>query len=80
MVAEMCAFFRERRAAAGRESAVFDLVVGGSTAGMGVKARDLLGPLAEAGATWWDECFPFDRLDKFDAVRTRIEEGPPRIE
>jgi alkanesulfonate monooxygenase SsuD/methylene tetrahydromethanopterin reductase-like flavin-dependent oxidoreductase (luciferase family) len=80
VVAEMHAFFQARRAEAGRESAPFDLVVGGSTAGMGVKARDILGPLADAGATWWDECFPFDRLDKFDAVRARIEEGPPRLD
>lgn len=50
------------------------------TAGMAVKARDILGPLAEAGATWWDERFPIDRLDKFDVVRARIEEGPPRLD
>jgi len=80
VVAEMNAFFRARRAEAHRESGPFDLVVGGSTAGMGVKARDILGPLAEAGATWWDERFPLDRLDKFDAVRARIEEGPPSLD
>ena len=51
VVAEMHAFFQARRAEAGREAAPFDLVVGGSTASMGVKARDILGPLAEAGAT-----------------------------
>jgi len=80
VIAEMHAFFRTRRVEAGRESAAFDLVVGGSTAGMAVKARDILGPLADAGATWWDERFPIDRLDKFDVIRARIEDGPPRID
>ena len=80
VITEMHAFFQARRAEAGREAAAFDLVVGGSTAGMAVKARDILGPLADAGATWWDERFPIDRLDKFDVVRARIEEGPPRLD
>jgi len=80
VIAEMHAFFQARRAEAGREAAMFDLVVGGSTASMAAKARDILGPLADAGATWWDERFPIDRLDKFDAVRARIAEGPPRLD
>ena len=45
MIAEMQAFFQVRRAEAGQEAAPFDLAVGGSTAGMGLKARDILGPL-----------------------------------
>ena len=80
VIAEMQAFFQARRAKAGQEAAPFDLVVGGSTAGMGLKARDILGPLGDVGATWWDERFPFDQLDNFDAVRARIEEGPPRLD
>lgn len=80
VVAEMHTFFRARRAEAGHDAAPFDLMVGGSTAGLGVKARDILGPLADAGATWWDERFPIDRLDKSNLVRARIEEGPPRID
>lgn len=80
VVAEMRGFFEARRAEAGHHAAAFDLVVGGSTAGMGGRAHDILGPLADAGATWWDERFPIDRLDKFDAVRARIEEGPPRLD
>src|SRR5215831_16785258 len=80
VVADIHAFFRTRRVEAGCEAAAFDLVVGGSTGGMAVKARDILGPLADAGATWWDERFPIERLDKFDAVRARVEEGPPRID
>lgn len=80
VVAEMRGFFEARRAEAGHQAAAFDLVVGGSTAGMGARGHDILGPLADAGATWWDERFPIDRLDKFDAVRARIEEGPPRLD
>jgi len=80
VISEMNAFFQARRVEAGREAAAFDLVVGGSTAGLAAKARDILGPLADAGATWWDERFPIDRLDKFDAVRARIVEGPPRLD
>src|SRR5262249_333793 len=35
VIAEMRAFFKARRAEAGHQAAAFDLVVGGSTAGMG---------------------------------------------
>jgi alkanesulfonate monooxygenase SsuD/methylene tetrahydromethanopterin reductase-like flavin-dependent oxidoreductase (luciferase family) len=80
VVAEMHTFFQARRAEAGRQTAPFDLVVGGSTAGLAGKARDVLGSLADAGATWWDERFPFEQLDKADAVRARIEQGPPRLD
>jgi hypothetical protein len=76
----MHAFFHAGRAEAGRQTAPFDLVVGGSTASLAGKVRDVLGPLADAGATWWDERFPFERLDKSDAVRARIEQGPPRLD
>jgi alkanesulfonate monooxygenase SsuD/methylene tetrahydromethanopterin reductase-like flavin-dependent oxidoreductase (luciferase family) len=79
VIAEMHEFFQARRAEARRQTAPFDLVVGGSTAGKADKARDILGPLADAGATWWDERFPFEQLDKADAVRARIEQGPPRL-
>jgi hypothetical protein len=53
--------------------------LGGSTPGDAVKAHDILGPLADARATWWDERCSFDKLGKFDAVRARIEQGPPTI-
>jgi alkanesulfonate monooxygenase SsuD/methylene tetrahydromethanopterin reductase-like flavin-dependent oxidoreductase (luciferase family) len=80
VVAEMHAFFQARRSESGRENEPFDLVVGGSTGGNPAKAQDILGPLGDAGATWWDECFPISQLDKFEVVRARIEEGPPRID
>jgi len=79
VIAQMRAFFQARRRESGRENQPFDLVAGGSTPGDPGKARDILGPLADAGATWWDERFPFDQLARADAVRARIEQGPPRI-
>ena len=43
------------------------------------KARDLIGPLADAGATWWDERQHIrgEDLDKLGPVMRRIEQGPP---
>ena len=56
----------------------FDVVLGGVTPGDPAQARDLIAPLAEAGATWWDErqvqSGPFDRLEP---TLRRIEQGPP---
>jgi Luciferase-like monooxygenase len=40
---------------------------------------DTLGPLAEAGATWWIESM-WETPGGMDAVRARIAQGPPRIE
>jgi hypothetical protein len=79
VIAQMRAFFQARRRESGRENEPFHLVAGGSTPSDPDKARDILGPLADAGATWWDERFPFDQLAKATSVRARIEQGPPRI-
>jgi nucleoside-diphosphate-sugar epimerase len=39
---------------------------------------DLLGPLIEAGATWWDERRPIDdEINRLEPVLRRIEAGPP---
>jgi hypothetical protein len=41
---------------------------------------DLLGPLIEAGATWWDERRPMDdEVDRLEPVLRRIEAGPPTL-
>ncbi|WP_433325127.1 LLM class flavin-dependent oxidoreductase [Spirillospora sp. CA-294931] len=71
-VGEMVSFVRGERDGEGP----FEFVVGGvSPAG---NARDLLGPLADAGATWWDERRPIDEtVDKVAPVMRRIEQGPP---
>lgn len=75
-VRELAAFLAACRAEEGLDGP-FELVVGGRT---GQRGRDVVGPLAEVGATWWDERVPFDdTLDRADTYRRRIEQGPPRI-
>ena len=58
----------------------FEIVVGGLSPA-GVQARDLIGPLADAGATWWDErqWLDSDDIDKYEPVMRRIEQGPPAL-
>lgn len=79
VIAEMHAYIHSLRGEAGLGDAPFELVVGGSTPGNTASARDIIGPLAAAGATWWDERFPFDSPGRFDAVRARVEQGPPTL-
>lgn len=76
-VRDLVAYVREHRDA--RQDAPFDIVLGGaSPAGTG-EAQDLLGPLIEAGATWWDErqLQGGAGLDKLGPVLRRVEQGPP---
>jgi alkanesulfonate monooxygenase SsuD/methylene tetrahydromethanopterin reductase-like flavin-dependent oxidoreductase (luciferase family) len=79
VVAEMGAYMQAHRRDAGRDGEPFEMVVGGSSPARAAAARDVLGPLADAGATWWDERFSFGELAKFAAVRARIEQGPPSM-
>jgi alkanesulfonate monooxygenase SsuD/methylene tetrahydromethanopterin reductase-like flavin-dependent oxidoreductase (luciferase family) len=79
VIAEMHAFFQASRRESGQEGEPFDLVAGGSTPGDRAKACDIVGPLAEAGATWWDERFPISQLARSEAVRARIKQGPPCV-
>jgi hypothetical protein len=63
-----------------RTAAPFEIVLGGATpGGDAAKARDLIGPLAEAGATWWDErqIQTSEALDRLTPVLRRVEQGPP---
>jgi alkanesulfonate monooxygenase SsuD/methylene tetrahydromethanopterin reductase-like flavin-dependent oxidoreductase (luciferase family) len=77
-VRELASFVAECRAAEGRAAEPFDLVVGGMSSGDRVKDAEVLGALAEAGATWWDERAPVDAtLDRLDTYRRMIEKGPP---
>jgi alkanesulfonate monooxygenase SsuD/methylene tetrahydromethanopterin reductase-like flavin-dependent oxidoreductase (luciferase family) len=57
----------------------FEIVLGGVSPSDATKARDLLGPLVDAGATWWDErqLQSSDGVDQLAAVLSRIEQGPP---
>ena len=58
--------------------APFEVVLGGASPADAAGACDLLGPLIEAGATWWDERRPMDdEVDRLEPVLRRIEAGPP---
>lgn len=59
----------------------YDIVLGGATPGDPGKARDVVGPLADAGATWWDErqLQTSDDLYRLDPVLRRVEQGPPTL-
>jgi alkanesulfonate monooxygenase SsuD/methylene tetrahydromethanopterin reductase-like flavin-dependent oxidoreductase (luciferase family) len=57
----------------------FEIVLGGVSPADTAKAHDLIGPLIDAGATWWDErqLQSGDDLDRLEPVLRRIEQGPP---
>ena len=56
----------------------FEFVLGGPSPTDAAAARDLLGPLIEAGATWWDERRPIDdEINRLTTVLRRFEAGPP---
>jgi alkanesulfonate monooxygenase SsuD/methylene tetrahydromethanopterin reductase-like flavin-dependent oxidoreductase (luciferase family) len=78
-VRELVLFLRGCRAANGLADAPFDIVVGGASPG-GPAGRDLAGPLAELGVTWWDERIPWgEGVDHAQPVLRRIDQGPPRV-
>ncbi|MEI5098799.1 LLM class flavin-dependent oxidoreductase [Streptomyces sp. PmtG] len=72
-VRDVVAYVGEHRA----EQGPFEVVVGGATAPG--EAADRIGPLAAAGATWWDErqLQSGPDLDRLAPVLRRIEAGPP---
>ncbi|MFL4901957.1 LLM class flavin-dependent oxidoreductase [Streptomyces sp. MMS24-I2-30] len=77
-VRDLVAYVRTQRE--DEPGAPFEIVLGGATPGGDTaKARALIGPLAEAGATWWDErqIQTSDSLDRLTPVLRRIEQGPP---
>ena len=39
---------------------------------------NLVGPLAEAGATWWAEC-QWDDLERAEPMARRVDQGPPPL-
>jgi alkanesulfonate monooxygenase SsuD/methylene tetrahydromethanopterin reductase-like flavin-dependent oxidoreductase (luciferase family) len=57
----------------------FEIVVGGASPGDSDKAQDVIGPLVDVGATWWDErqLQSSDELDQLEPVLRRTEHGPP---
>lgn len=59
----------------------FEIVLGGATSPDTAKARDVIGPLYDAGVTWWDErqVQSDPDLDRLLPVLRRVEAGPPVI-
>jgi alkanesulfonate monooxygenase SsuD/methylene tetrahydromethanopterin reductase-like flavin-dependent oxidoreductase (luciferase family) len=59
----------------------FEVVLGGATPGEPASARDVIAPLAEAGATWWDErqIQASDDIHRLTPVLRRINQGPPAL-
>lgn len=77
-VRDLVAYVRKQRE--DRSGTPFEIVLGAATPGDdAARTRDLIGPLAEAGATWWDErqIQTDETLDRLTPVLRRIEQGPP---
>ncbi len=77
-VRDLVAYVQEQRA--GQEGP-FEVVVGGISPGQPAKARELIEPLRDAGATWWDErqLQTSDELYRLEPVLRRVEQGPPGL-
>jgi alkanesulfonate monooxygenase SsuD/methylene tetrahydromethanopterin reductase-like flavin-dependent oxidoreductase (luciferase family) len=76
-VREMAAYVQERRA----ETTPFDIVIEGETPGEEPqRVGDEVGPLAEAGMTWWLEArWSVSSPTVLDDFRRRVSQGPPRV-
>lgn len=74
-VRELVEFVTSQRSASG----AFEVVVGGVSPGDAGKAREVIEPLVEAGATWWDErqLQTTEDLYSVGPVLRRVEQGPP---
>jgi len=64
-----------------RQDSPFEIVLGGASPGDPAKAGDLIAPLADAGATWWDErqLHSSDDVHRLTPVLRRIGQGPPSV-
>ena len=76
-IQEMLAYLRQFRT----NDDPFDVLASGNTSGTERKRDlDMVMPYVEAGATWWQESFAGSNADELEAVRTRIQQGPPRLD
>jgi alkanesulfonate monooxygenase SsuD/methylene tetrahydromethanopterin reductase-like flavin-dependent oxidoreductase (luciferase family) len=75
---DLMAFLDRQRA---DPSTPYDVIVGGMTPADPADARAVVEPLAEAGATWWDERQLITGTDfyRLAPVLQRIEQGPPSL-
>jgi hypothetical protein len=79
-VRDLVGFLRGCRAENGLANSPFDIVIGGTSPTGPASGRDLVGPLADLGVTWWDERMPWDdALERTEPTLRRIDHGPPRI-
>ncbi|TDD88838.1 LLM class flavin-dependent oxidoreductase [Actinomadura rubrisoli] len=81
-VRDLAAYVHRHRDASGAPGdRPFEIVVGGVSPSGTAEARDLIGPLLDAGATWWDERLHIDGpdFDKLAPVLRRVEQGPPAL-
>ncbi|MGW7680471.1 LLM class flavin-dependent oxidoreductase [Kribbella sp. NPDC054772] len=76
---ELVDFLHQQRA---DQSTPYDVIVGGISPADPAGARALIEPLAEAGATWWDERQLLGGTDfyRLEPVLRRIEQGPPTLD
>jgi alkanesulfonate monooxygenase SsuD/methylene tetrahydromethanopterin reductase-like flavin-dependent oxidoreductase (luciferase family) len=77
-VRQIHGFLTSQRAKAGLGGEPFDLVMSGTSPAPPAAAADLVGPLAEAGATWWAECI-WDDLERAEPMVRRVDQGPPLL-
>ena len=79
-VRDLVAYIHEHRRDELRDRP-FEIVLGGASQGDPAKARDILGPLVDAGATWWDErqLQKSAGIDRLEPVLSRIDQGPPAL-
>lgn len=75
---DLVGFINEQRK---DRSTPYDVIVGGISPADPARSRALVEPLAEAGATWWDERQLITGTDfyRLDPVLRRIEQGPPSL-
>jgi hypothetical protein len=73
-VREVNEFLRDCRAEAGLENEPFDLLISGASTPE--TAAEAVGPIAAAGATWWQECSWGDQLEQAKPMFKRVEAGP----
>jgi hypothetical protein len=78
-VRDLVSYVRQLRA--DRKITPFEIVLGGATPGDPARSGDLIAPLVDAGATWWDErqLQSSDDLYRLAPLLRRIEQGPPVV-
>jgi len=73
-IREMLTYIRQFRTS----DEPFDILASGNTSGTEhQKDLDTIMPYVEAGTTWWQESFAGSDSLELEAVRTRIQQGPP---